>query len=261
MRIFGLITVLLACLFSLSTLSTMPLWAADKQPLRAAAVKVDITPSDLTDLNAWGGSFKDVHDPIFARVLVLDNGVNTAAIVALDLVETGDTTPVRQRIQREIGIPVDHIFITASHDHSAPRAGSVTPGGLAHGASPATAGFTNTLYDTILGALKQAKASLQPARFGLRTGFADINVNRDEYTPQGWRQGVNQDRPSDKTVWVMKEDYGNARNRCETSTCSSCRKLSMGDVRVVVYCRHCQLCRPAGDRTSQADAAVAAGLE
>jgi hypothetical protein len=41
-------------------------------------------------------------------VLVLDNGANTAAIVALDLIETGDTTPGRQRIQRELGIPADH---------------------------------------------------------------------------------------------------------------------------------------------------------
>lgn len=206
MRISRLMSVLLASLLPLLTLSTMPLWAADKQPLRAAAVKVNITPSDLTDLNAFGGSFKDVHDPIFARVLVLDNGVNTAAIVALDLIEVGDTTQVRQRIQRELGIPVNHIIITASHDHSAPRAGSVTPGGLAHGASPATVGFTNVLYDKMVDALKQAKTSLQPARFGLGSGFADVNVNRDEYIPktQSWRQGVNQDRPSDKTVWVLK---------------------------------------------------------
>ena len=73
-------------------------------------------------------------------------------------------------------------------------------------ASAATAGYTNIVYDKIVGALKQAKASLQPARFGLGTGFCDINVNRDEYIPQtqGWRQGVNQDGPSDKTVWVLK---------------------------------------------------------
>ncbi len=202
---FRTMGILVTCLFCSLTLLAMPVRAAEKQPLRAAAVKVDITPSDLTDLNAWGGSFKDVHDPIFARVLLLDNGVNTAAVVALDIVETGDTTSVRQRIERELGIPVDHIIITSSHDHSAPRAGVVTPGGLAHGASPATAGFTNTLHDKIIGALKQAKASLQPARFGLGTGLCDINVNRDEYIPQtqSWRQGLNQDGPSEKTVWVL----------------------------------------------------------
>jgi neutral ceramidase len=206
MRSFGPMAVGLACLLALPSLVTPRLWAADQHPLRAAAVKVDITPSDLTDLNAWGGSFTDVHDPIFARVLVLENAVNTAALVALDLVETGDTIPVRERIERELGIPADHILITSSHDHSAPRAGVVTPGGLAHGPSRATAGYTKTVYDKIVGALKEAKASLQPARFGFGTGFCDINVNRDEYIPetQRWRQGVNQGGPSEKTVWVLK---------------------------------------------------------
>jgi len=199
-------TVLLICSIFFSILSSVTLWAGDRQSLRVGATKVDITPSDLTNLNPWGGTYKDVHDHIYARMLVLDNGVNTAALVSLDLAETGDTTEVRQRIQSELGIPVDHIIITSSHDHSAPRAGVVTAGGLAHGASSATAGFTNTLYDKIVNGLKQAKASLQPARFGMGTGVCDINVNRDEYVPQtkSWVQGVNQNRPSDKTVWVMK---------------------------------------------------------
>ena len=141
MRLVNPIPVLLACLFCMLALLAMPVGAADKQPLRAAAVKVDITPSDLTDLNAWGGSFNDVHDPIFARVLVLDNGVNTAALVTLDIVETGDTMPLRQRIQSELGIPADHIIITSSHDHSAPRLGTVTPGGLAHGSERSDGGL------------------------------------------------------------------------------------------------------------------------
>lgn len=206
MRSPGPMVAPLACLLSLSSPWIPRLGAGDEHSLRAAAVKADITPSDLTDLNAWGGSFTDVHDPIFARVLVLDDGGTTVALVALDLVETGDTSPVRQRIERELGIPADHVLVTSSHDHSAPRAGVVTPGGLAHGPSPATAGFTDRLHDKIVGALKEAKASLQPARFGLGTGFCDINVNRDEYIPetQSWRQGVNQDGPSEKTVWVLK---------------------------------------------------------
>jgi neutral ceramidase len=172
--------------------------------LQVGAAKVDITPSNLTNLNSFGGSFTDVHDPIFARALVVENGVSTVAFVACDLIEIGDTTQVRQRIQTELGIPVDHILITASHDHNAPRAGSVTPGGLAHGNTPETDAFTSMLYDKILDALKLAKGSEKPARFGLGQGSVDVNVNRDEYKPQGWGLGFNPDRQSDKTVWVMK---------------------------------------------------------
>lgn len=164
---------------------------------------MDITPSDLTEMNPWVGSYQDVHYPIYARMLVLDNGVSSAAFVALDVPELGDTMPVRQRIHNEIEIPADHIIMGGSHDHSAPRVGSVTPGGLAHGPSPGTPAFTEMVNDKIVAGLKQANASEQPARFGLGTGFSGINVNRERYSSRGW-MGVNQSVPSDKTVWVPK---------------------------------------------------------
>jgi neutral ceramidase len=172
--------------------------------LRAGAAKVDITPSNLKGLNSFGGDFTDVHDPIVARALVLDNGSNQVAIVTLDLIEVGDTTPVRQRIEKELGIPLDHILITASHDHNAPRAGAVTPGGMAHPNTPETDAYTQTLFDKITVVVKQAKGSLQPAKFGMASGSVDVNVNRDEYKSQGWGLGYSPDRQSDKTVWVMK---------------------------------------------------------
>lgn len=187
------------------TVSPLSLRAVDSQSLRVGAAKVDIAPSELTGLNSFGPDFTSVHDPIFARALVLDNGATTAAIVALDVVEVGDTTPVRQRMQSELGIAVDHIIITASHDHNAPRVGSVTPGGLAHPQTPETLAFTAAVYDGIVAAVKQAKAALQPARVGLGAGSADLNVNRDEFVEgRGWIMGYNATRPSDKTVWVVK---------------------------------------------------------
>ncbi len=174
-------------------------------PLRAGAAKVDITPTDLTGLtNLWRRPFEGVHDPIFLRALVVDNGINTAAIVAADLVEFGDTSSVRDRIAREIGIPASHIIITASHDHNAPRVGVVTPGATAHEGGPATAAYTEKVYDQIVEVVRQAKAALQPAQVGIGTGTADVNTNRDMYTAEGWKLGVNPEGPSDKTVWVVR---------------------------------------------------------
>lgn len=183
---------------------------AQQQPampggLRVGAAKVDITPKDLTSLNPMGGkTFAGVHDPIYARALLLESGKNSAAMVTLDLIEAGDTSEVRKRIAKELGIPFDHIMISATHDHSAPRLGDVTPGALAHGGGPESAAYTHRVNDEIVEALRAAKASLQPATFGLKTGSADINVNRDQYTTKGWQMGMDPDRPSTKTVWVMK---------------------------------------------------------
>ena len=173
--------------------------------LHAGAAKADITPADLTALNPMGGgSFTGVHDPLFLRAIVLGDGTEEAALVSCDLIEAGDMTDVRKRIERELGIPYGHIFITATHSHNAPRIGLVSPGSLAHGGGPEVAAYTEHVYDTMVEALRQARASARPARFGLGTGTADVNVNRDEYADGTWRLGYNPEGPSDKTVWVIK---------------------------------------------------------
>jgi hypothetical protein len=173
--------------------------------LLAGAAKIDITPQDLTGLtNLWRRPFEGVHDQIYIRALVVDNGINCAAIVAADLVEFGDTRQVREQIEKEIGIPREHIIITASHDHNAPRVGTVTPGATAQKGGPATVKYTKIVYECVIDAVRRAKAALQPARVGIGRGKADVNTNRDVFTTEGWRLGSNPDGPSDKTVWVVK---------------------------------------------------------
>ena len=198
-------SVKILALLALISLPNPALVGADPGSLRAGAAKVDITPQDLAGLtNLWRRPFEGVHDKIFLRALVVENGVNSAAIVAADLVEFGDTMPVRERIAKETGIPADHVIITASHDHNAPRAGFVTPGSSAQVGGPATASYTEKVYDQIVAVVKTAKASAQPARVGIGTGKADVNTNRDQFIKGAWKLGVNPDGPSDKTVWVVK---------------------------------------------------------
>jgi neutral ceramidase len=173
--------------------------------LLAGVAKIDITPQDLTGLtNLWRQPFEGVHDPIYIRALVIDNGINCAAIVTADLVEFGDTIEVRKQIEKETGIPTAHIIITASHDHNAPRVGGVTPGATAQKGGPATEQYTAMVYGCILDVVRQAHAALQPARVGTGKGTADVNTNRDIFTDNGWMMGANPDGPSEKTVWVVK---------------------------------------------------------
>ena len=186
------------------SLST-PVRGAEAHSLRAGAARVDITPKDLAGLvSVWAKPFEGVHDPIFVRALALDNGVDTAAIVATDLVEFGPSIALRQRIARELAIPADHIIITASHDHNAPRGGPITPGTSSQQGRPlSTPAYTQFIDEQVMTALRQAKASLQPARVGVGTGRTDINVNRNGYSPNG-RGAADPEGPSDKTVWVVK---------------------------------------------------------
>lgn len=189
-------------------IAATPARAADAAQLRVGAAKVDITPQNLAGLNPMGGgAFISVHDPIYARALVLDDGLTSVAIVSVDAIEVGDMTPLRQRIAREVGIKFDNIMITATHDHSAPRIGDVSPGALAHPGGAESRAFTRAVFDQVVAALKQARASEKPGTIGLGKGEVNVNVNRDLFTlGQGWHMGFNPDGPSDKTLWVLRFD-------------------------------------------------------
>jgi hypothetical protein len=97
-------------------------------------------------------------------------------------------------------------MIAATHDHSAPRSGPITPGtSSVQGRPYATPAFAKQVDDSIVEVLRQAKASLQPARVGIGTGKVDVNVQRMIWTAtRGWQSNTDEDGFSDKTVWVLK---------------------------------------------------------
>ncbi len=189
--------------------AAQPMLDAETHDLRVGTAKVDITPKDLTGLvGVVNRPITGVHDPLFARALVFDNGVQTSAIVEVDLAELGDTMALRQRIAKELGIPADHLMIAATHNHSAPRSGPITLGtSSVQGRPYATPAFTKMVDDSIVEVLRQAKAALQPARVGIGTGKVDVSVQRMIYTQtRGWQSNTDEDGFSDKTVWVLKFD-------------------------------------------------------
>lgn len=84
--------------------------------LRAGVAKSDITIDDPS---------VPVHDPLYAKVLVLDNGATRVAIIAMDVVAIGhifdvsdDFLPeLRARVEAELGIPGANLLVNASHTH------------------------------------------------------------------------------------------------------------------------------------------------
>jgi hypothetical protein len=190
-------------------LSIMPGLAADTGTLQVGAAKIDITPPADAGLPMSGYAgrqegFKGIHDHIYARAIVLNDGSRQAAIVSWELigVPTAAWEELSERIAREAGIQPEYLLLTAVHDHSAPA-----PFGMYGNASPKSAVYSRQLHDATVEAIRQAKASLQPARIGIGTGRADVNVNRREYSPdRGWWLGYNPEGPSDKTVSVMRFD-------------------------------------------------------
>ena len=84
-------------------LSGLPAVAAETGNLRVGAAKVDITPPlpmAKALKNVWGTLYEGIHDRIYVRAIVLDNGRTSAALVSIDTSSTPLTLPLRQRIEK-----------------------------------------------------------------------------------------------------------------------------------------------------------------
>jgi neutral ceramidase len=159
---------------------------SNRAALKVGAAKIDITPSPEQLPKGMEG----VLDHLFIRAIVIENGTSRAALVSIDTGIVGPDTwsHVSARAARELGIPVNQLFLTATHTHSAP---------WVQGAA---------YEDQIIDAIRQAKNRIQPALLSYGTGISYINVNRNIIDPNThrWWEGPNYEGPSDKTVAVVQ---------------------------------------------------------
>lgn len=179
---------LLASAMSLPVIAARPAAALGIRPapLQVGASKIDVTPT----AGQLPKNFKGVLDPIYSRAIVVENGASRVAIVTVDAGAVPDPIweHVSARAARELGIPADHLLLTATHTHSVPFVRDPS------------------YEDQIFESIRKAAAAVQPARMAYGTGVSYINVNRNIIDPKThrWWEGPNYDGPSDKTVAVLR---------------------------------------------------------
>ena len=129
------------------------------------AIQVGFARQVMTpDFPCWlaGGGypkriFTDILEDIYAHcVAITDETGNTALIFALDIISTGApiTNALRETAGEAAGVPVDHIFCSAIHTHSAP--------GFMEGREGA-AQFRQLLMSAVAQAAKAAMEDRAPA--------------------------------------------------------------------------------------------------
>lgn len=94
---------------------------AARADFQAAAGKVEITPTGPAFLAGYAKNRKceGVHDPVWARCLVMRNGGETIALVSCDLIGLfrSDIQQMRALVK---SVPADHVIIGVTHTHSGP---------------------------------------------------------------------------------------------------------------------------------------------
>ncbi len=139
---------------------------AAKRPkgLLAGAAAVDVTPETLPVITS--GSFIEatastVHDRLFARGLVLDDGSTGLALVIVDslMLPREMLDEVKRLASAATGIREDHMLIAANHTHAAPSA----MGALGSRCDETYAAF---LPARLVECIRQAHANRVPAEVG-----------------------------------------------------------------------------------------------
>ena len=197
-------------LFSISVSAKDEAW-------RVGVAETDITPP--VGYRVAGYFYEristGVHDPLKAKVVVLENGTNKSALVFCDLVEMTlpVSVPARKEASAKTGIPISNILICATHSHTGPLFNDLRRD-IFHEAAMEKYGkdstepidYPNWLAARLADVIVKANANLQPAH--LRAGFAKqegLAFNRRYFMKNGkvtWNPAFldpNIDRPAGPT--------------------------------------------------------------
>jgi hypothetical protein len=207
----------IACCVTLAALlSISSAVAAERGALRVGAARVDFTPPDNPEWSA--GKYKHQlpytlqgehppsgkydHERVYARAIVLDNGVTRAALIGVDSIILWDDiwTRASKQIASDLNCPVENIIMSASHSHSVNYEPVPEPPEIKEPSS------APAMLAAIVEAAHQAKAKLQPARVGYGVGLSYFNANRDlplNEPDHLWSEQANLNGPSDKTLAVL----------------------------------------------------------
>jgi len=149
--------------------------------LQAGIAKTDITPPTGGSMYGYGARgkkvSKDVHDPLYAKAVVLEHEGNTIAWVTLDLgtFTHENTANVKRLVREQTGI--EQLVCTASHTHSAPGTEEDFPS--------VKKPYIRELEKKISSTVKKAQQSLQPAQIKVGKGYVKEGHNRRLVSPDG----------------------------------------------------------------------------
>jgi neutral ceramidase len=136
------------------------------QNLQAGTGSIDITPPLGTLVN---GDFithyaTSIHQPLFAKALVLENAGNRIAICVVDIcaMRRSLIDEIKRLVEKYTGIPKEQVLISSTHTHAAGSVESLLLGA-------ADLPYRSSLPEKIAAAIVRATENLQPAKIGFHS--------------------------------------------------------------------------------------------
>lgn len=140
-------------------------------PFRAGAAVLDITPPLGLCMAGYRRTrlASGVHDPLQVHALVLDDGSHQLALAGVDLIclAGSDIQAAANQIQRQCGIPPDHVLCWATHTHTGPVPEPNIPAG------DPDPEYMSLVRRRIADCVQLAQGKLQPAQASVGVGHQE----------------------------------------------------------------------------------------
>ena len=190
----------------------------------AGLAKVEITPPIGGETTGYSSAKPTVgiHDPLYARVLILKSSETTLAIVSWDLCIFN--SPWLHEQLPELGI--DKLLILNTHTHAGPN---LNQDDFPSREKP----WRKTIDERVLEAIREAKENMFRAYFAVEQGSIQLGYNRLVLQPDGYAvtHFENPERipygPVDPTVGVIRITDEHGQPRC-IMVCYACHPVVLG---------------------------------
>lgn len=143
---------------------------ATHQSLNVGWAKINFTPKSPTSTAGYGvrrgALYTSVHDSIYVRTIVIDNGTTKAAIVAADLliIPPAVTEQLKTKL-KATGIPFEQVYFGATHSHNSMGGWSDGVVGELFGGKFKPENVT-WIVDAIVKSIQLAQKDVKPASIG-----------------------------------------------------------------------------------------------
>ncbi len=183
----------------------------EKKIFRAAVVKVDITPEEPQMLAGYPErKSTGVHDRIFHRIVILDDGKTQFCLVSTDVCKLSPSLydKMATDLQKQFAMKRMDFWWSVTHTHSAPEVG---PPGLSviflpeRYKHPIAIEYTKFFEEKLIQGIAEARKNLVTARLGVGWGFSQANINRRAIDEDGKASlGLNPDGPVDRRIGLLR---------------------------------------------------------
>ncbi len=181
--------------------------------LQVGIAKATITPPGVVPMAGYiarGGKSLGVHDPLWARCFLFDNGRARGALVVLDLVGIHErwAAEAQRRVAAAADVVPERVVVACTHTHSGPAGLEVPPA-----ANPAQGDVAEVVLAGVEEAAAQAARTVAPAVMSVATSSAHGVASH-----RTWPQ-----QPVDQTLWslVIRDARGSVRGVLANFPCHS----------------------------------------